>query len=62
MTVLDIVGEGYIQGNHTRSQIREQVAEWMVNVGLNADHMSRYPRILRRPTTKSAFPGDDHPA
>jgi oligopeptide/dipeptide ABC transporter ATP-binding protein len=44
MTVLDIVGEGlHIQGNHTRSQIREQVAEWMVNVGLNADHMSRYP-------------------
>ncbi len=44
MTVLDIVGEGlHIQGQHTRSQIREQVADWMVKVGLNADHMSRYP-------------------
>lgn len=44
MTVLDIVGEGlHIQGQHSRSQIRELVAEWMVKVGLNADHMSRYP-------------------
>lgn len=44
MTVLDIVGEGlHIQGQHTRSQIRDQVADWMVKVGLNADHMSRYP-------------------
>ena len=44
MTVLDIVGEGlHIQGKHSRTQIREQVAEWMVKVGLNADHMSRYP-------------------
>ena len=44
MTVLDIVGEGlHIQGQHTRTQIRDQVAEWMVKVGLNADHMSRYP-------------------
>jgi oligopeptide/dipeptide ABC transporter ATP-binding protein len=44
MTVLDIVGEGlHIQGQHSRAQIRDLVAEWMIKVGLNADHMSRYP-------------------
>ncbi len=44
MTVLDIVGEGLqIQGQHSRSQIQEQVAQWLNRVGLNADHMSRYP-------------------
>ena len=44
MTVLDIVGEGlFIQGQHTRAQIREQVAGWLERVGLSADHMSRYP-------------------
>jgi len=44
MTVLDIVGEGlHIQGQHSRSQIREEVAVWLNQVGLNADHMSRYP-------------------
>ncbi len=44
MTVLDIVGEGLqIQGKHSRAQIRDLVAEWMIKVGLNADHMSRYP-------------------
>ena len=44
MTVLDIVGEGLsIQGKYSRSNVREQVAEWLTRVGLNADHMSRYP-------------------
>ena len=44
MTVLDIVGEGIsIQGQHTQSQVKELVAEWLIKVGLNADHMSRYP-------------------
>ena len=44
MTVLDIVGEGlHIQGQHTKSQIKEEVATWLAQVGLNADHMSRYP-------------------
>jgi oligopeptide/dipeptide ABC transporter ATP-binding protein len=44
MTVLDIVGEGLqIQGKHSRSQIQEQVASWLERVGLNSDHMSRYP-------------------
>ncbi|MBD3648801.1 MAG: ABC transporter ATP-binding protein, partial [Pseudomonadales bacterium] len=41
---LDIIGEGlYIHGKHTRGQIRDKVAEWLENVGLNRDHMSRYP-------------------
>jgi oligopeptide/dipeptide ABC transporter ATP-binding protein len=44
MTVLDIVGEGlHIQGQHSRSQIKELVSEWLTKVGLNSDHMSRYP-------------------
>ncbi len=44
MTVFDIVGEGVkIQGQHTSSQIRDKVAHWLERVGLNADHMSRYP-------------------
>lgn len=44
MTVLDIVGEGlHIQGQHSRQQIRDEVASWLTQVGLNADHMSRYP-------------------
>ena len=44
MTVLDIVGEGLlIQKQHKKSQIRDQVAAWLTKVGLNADHMSRYP-------------------
>lgn len=44
MTVLDVVGEGlYIQGRHTGAQIKEEVATWLTQVGLNADHMSRYP-------------------
>ena len=44
MTILDVVGEGvHIQGQHSRSQIKELVADWLDKVGLNADHMSRYP-------------------
>ncbi len=44
MTVLDIVGEGLlIQKQHNRSQVKEAVASWLTKVGLNADHMSRYP-------------------
>jgi oligopeptide/dipeptide ABC transporter ATP-binding protein len=44
MTILDVVGEGLlIQGQHTRSQVKELVADWLEKVGLNADHMSRYP-------------------
>jgi oligopeptide/dipeptide ABC transporter ATP-binding protein len=44
MTVLDIVGEGIsIQGQHSKRQVKDLVAEWLEKVGLNADHMSRYP-------------------
>lgn len=44
MTVLDIIGEGLlIQGKHSKSQIKDEVASWLGQVGLNADHMSRYP-------------------
>ena len=44
MTVLDIVGEGLkIQGKHKRAEVKDRVAHWLTRVGLNADHMSRYP-------------------
>ena len=44
MTVLDIVGEGLkIQGKVSASDRRDRVANWLERVGLNADHMSRYP-------------------
>lgn len=44
MTVLDIVGEGLrIQGDVRAADIRDRVAHWLTRVGLNADHMSRYP-------------------
>lgn len=44
MTVLDIIGEGLlIQGQHSKSQIKDEVASWLAQVGLTADHMSRYP-------------------
>jgi|TARA_B100001964_G_scaffold226123_1_gene274687 oligopeptide/dipeptide ABC transporter ATP-binding protein len=44
MTILEIVGEGLrIQGKYRKSDIKDQVADWLNKVGLNADHMSRYP-------------------
>ena len=44
MTVLDIVGEGLrIQGDTGSAEVRDRVADWLTRVGLNADHMSRYP-------------------
>ena len=44
MTVLDIVGEGLlIRGEVSRNDVKDQVAVWLGKVGLNADHMSRYP-------------------
>ena len=44
MTVLDIVGEGpKIQGQLSGAALRDEVAHWLTQVGLNADHMSRYP-------------------
>jgi oligopeptide/dipeptide ABC transporter ATP-binding protein len=44
MTVLDIVGEGLkIQRTFSGIDIKDKVADWLNRVGLNADHMSRYP-------------------
>ena len=43
MTVFDIVGEGLRIQGISASEIRDRVAEWLTRVGLNADHMSRYP-------------------
>ncbi len=44
MTVLEIIGEGlHIQGKHSKSEVKDQVADWLSKVGLSADHMSRYP-------------------
>jgi len=44
MTVGEIVGEGLkLHSETSASLIKEKVAEWLRRVGLNADHMSRYP-------------------
>ena len=43
MTVLDIVGEGLSIRGERANSVRDRVADWLERVGLNADHMSRYP-------------------
>ena len=44
MTVGEIIGEGLkLHSKQNSSQIRARVAEWLERVGLEADHMSRYP-------------------
>lgn len=44
MTVGEIVGEGLkLHTNQNAAQIRDSVADWLARVGLQADHMSRYP-------------------
>jgi len=44
MTVGEIIGEGLkLHTEQSTRTIREQVAEWLVRVGLEPDHMSRYP-------------------
>ena len=44
MTVGEIVGEGLgLHSELSSEQIKDAVAEWLVNVGLEPDHMSRYP-------------------
>jgi oligopeptide/dipeptide ABC transporter ATP-binding protein len=44
MTVGEIVGEGLkLHRRITTAAIREQVADWLRRVGLEPDHMSRYP-------------------
>ena len=44
MTVGEIVGEGLrLTTGNTKNQIKDKVAEWLLKVGLQTDHMSRYP-------------------
>lgn len=44
MTVGEIIGEGLkFHLDISSSEIKERVASWLERVGLNADHMSRYP-------------------
>ncbi len=44
MTVGEIIGEGLrLHTNDSGAQIRERVAGWLERVGLNGDHMARYP-------------------
>ena len=44
MTVGEIIGEGLrLHSKLDVAQVRERVADWLVRVGLEADHMSRYP-------------------
>jgi oligopeptide/dipeptide ABC transporter ATP-binding protein len=44
MTVGEIIGEGpKLHTTSSTADIREQVAQWLRRVGLEPDHMSRYP-------------------
>ena len=44
MTVGEIVSEGLrLTTSNTKNQIKDKVAEWLLKVGLQTDHMSRYP-------------------
>ena len=44
MTVAEIIGEGLrLHSDLGAAQIREKVGEWLTRVGLQPDHMSRYP-------------------
>lgn len=44
MTVGEIIGEGLkLHSTKTATEVRDRTAEWLKKVGLNADHMSRYP-------------------
>jgi len=44
MTAGEIIGEGLrLHSGESGVRIRERVAEWLIRVGLSADHASRYP-------------------
>ena len=44
MTVGEIIGEGLrLHSDANSSEVTERVGDWLKNVGLNPDHMSRYP-------------------
>lgn len=44
MTVGEIIGEGLrLHSSDSGAQIRDRVGDWLERVGLNGDHMARYP-------------------
>ena len=44
MTVGEIIGEGpKLLGSKGRERIKQETRDWLERVGLNADHVSRYP-------------------
>jgi oligopeptide/dipeptide ABC transporter ATP-binding protein len=44
MTVKEIIGEGIkLQGNISDKELTKRVGDWLSRVGLQPDHMSRYP-------------------
>ncbi len=44
MTVGEIIGEGLrLNSNKSATEVRDSVAQWLTRVGLEPDHMSRYP-------------------
>jgi oligopeptide/dipeptide ABC transporter ATP-binding protein len=43
MTVGEIIGEGLRLAGESSTNARDQVADWLRRVGLEPDHMSRYP-------------------
>ena len=44
MTVGEIIGEGvHLHSELRKSEVKDEVASWLRKVGLNAEHMSRYP-------------------
>ena len=44
MTVGEIIGEGLkLHTSQSTKEINDRVADWLTRVGLQADHMSRYP-------------------
>ena len=44
MTIAEIIGEGMkLNGGHTKENIDEEIAKWLALVGLQQNHLSRYP-------------------
>ncbi len=44
MTIGEIIGEGpKLHTSQSAAEIRDNVADWLTRVGLQADHMARYP-------------------
>ena len=44
MTVGEIIGEGLrLHSSQSKREVQSSVGDWLLKVGLNPDHMSRYP-------------------